>query len=196
MKYLHPACYVIDNKYCSTGSGLWLTDTYAPFMVGVKKIQWSDITKCNLYTLLVCQSHSKQKSISADVVHVHTVWNSYFSLHVKNKLCLNCDMLSTLWLRFQDIGNANQLFSCNLHGLHSQKLFHSKIKHWSGNERQQLYKITCSCFRYPLSHLTLCRSYLKPYCMGRKTAFFQRAFKFMYYTRNKIITIKLIKTEW
>jgi hypothetical protein len=27
--------------------------------------------------------------------------------------------------------------------------------------------------------LTLCRSYLNPYCMGRKTAFFQRAFKFM-----------------
>jgi hypothetical protein len=24
--------------------------------------------------------------------------------------------------------------------------------------------------------LTLCRSYLKPYCMGRKTVFFQRAF--------------------
>ena len=51
--------------------------------------------------------------------------------------------------------------------------------------------------------LTLSRSYLKPYCMGRKTAFFQRAFKFTYYTRNrsplqkkkKIITIKLKKTE-
>jgi hypothetical protein len=50
--------------------------------------------------------------------------------------------------------------------------------------------------------LTLCCSYLKPYCMGRKTAFFQGAFKFMYYTRNrtplqekKIITIKLKMTE-
>ena len=32
--------------------------------------------------------------------------------------------------------------------------------------------------------LTLCRSYLKPYCMGRKTAFFQRAFKFTY-IRNR-----------
>jgi len=48
--------------------------------------------------------------------------------------------------------------------------------------------------------LTLCRSYLKPYCKGRKTAFFRRAFKFTYYTRNKsplqekkIITIKLKK---
>jgi hypothetical protein len=28
--------------------------------------------------------------------------------------------------------------------------------------------------------LTLCRSYLKPYCMGRKTAFFQRAFTVIY----------------
>jgi hypothetical protein len=26
-------------------------------------------------------------------------------------------------------------------------------------------------------NLTLCRSYLKPYCMGRKTVLFQRAFK-------------------
>jgi hypothetical protein len=30
--------------------------------------------------------------------------------------------------------------------------------------------------------LTLCHSYLNPYCMGRKTVFFQRAFKFMHYT--------------
>jgi len=50
--------------------------------------------------------------------------------------------------------------------------------------------------------LTLCHSYLKPYCMGRKTAFYKRAFKFTYYTRNrsplrkkKIITIKPKKTE-
>ena len=42
-----------------------------------------------------------------------------------------------------------------------------------------------------------------PYCMGRKTAFFQRAFEFTYNTRNrsplrikkKIITINLKKTE-
>jgi len=53
-----------------------------------------------------------------------------------------------------------------------------------------------------VGHLTLCRSYLKPYCMGRKTVFFQQTFKFMYYTRNrsplqekKITTIKLKKTE-
>jgi len=45
--------------------------------------------------------------------------------------------------------------------------------------------------------LTLCRSYLKRYCTGRKTSFFHRAFKFTYYTeiglpsRKKIITIKL-----
>jgi len=52
------------------------------------------------------------------------------------------------------------------------------------------------------TNLTLCRSYLKPYCTGRKTAFFQQAFKFTNYTRNrsplqekKIITIKLKKTE-
>jgi hypothetical protein len=50
--------------------------------------------------------------------------------------------------------------------------------------------------------LTLCRSNLKPYCMGRKAAVFQQAFKFTYFTRNrsplqgkKIITIKLKKTE-
>jgi len=43
----------------------------------------------------------------------------------------------------------------------------------------------------------------KLHCMGRKAAFFQQAFKYMYYTRNssplqgkKIITIKLEKTEW
>jgi hypothetical protein len=53
-----------------------------------------------------------------------------------------------------------------------------------------------------MTSLTLSRSYLKPYCMDRKTVFFQRAFKFMYCTRNrspfqgkKIITIKLKKTE-
>jgi len=51
-------------------------------------------------------------------------------------------------------------------------------------------------------HLTLCWSNLKPYCMDRKAAFFQQAFKFTYYTRNrsplqeiKTITIKLKKTE-
>jgi len=33
--------------------------------------------------------------------------------------------------------------------------------------------------------LTLCRSNLKPYCMGRKAAFFQQAFKFTYYSRNR-----------
>jgi hypothetical protein len=51
--------------------------------------------------------------------------------------------------------------------------------------------------------LTLCRSYLNPYCLGRKTAFFQWAFEFTCKTRNKnpiqgkkIITIKLKKTEW
>ena len=33
--------------------------------------------------------------------------------------------------------------------------------------------------------LTLCRSNLKPYCMGRKAAFFQQALKFTYYTRNR-----------
>jgi hypothetical protein len=50
--------------------------------------------------------------------------------------------------------------------------------------------------------LTLCCSYLNPYCLGRKTAFFQWAFKFTCKTRNrnplqgkKIITIKLKKTE-
>ena len=59
----------------------------------------------------------------------------------------------------------------------------------------------CNCNMHH-SSLTLCRSYLKPYCMGRKTAFFQQAFKFTYYTRKwsplqekKIITIKLKKTE-
>jgi len=47
------------------------------------------------------------------------------------------------------------------------------------------YAMPCTCFCQPVwltSHfkvidsLTLCRSYLKPYCMGRKTAFFQQAF--------------------
>ena len=53
-----------------------------------------------------------------------------------------------------------------------------------------------------IKSLTLCRSYLKPYCTGRKSAFFQWAFKFRYCTRNrsppprkKIITIKLKKTD-
>ena len=35
------------------------------------------------------------------------------------------------------------------------------------------------------SSLTLCRSNLKLHCMGRKTVFFQQAFKFTYYTRNR-----------
>jgi len=55
---------------------------------------------------------------------------------------------------------------------------------------------------YTQKILTLCWSNLKPYCMGRKAAFFQQAFKFTYYARNrsplqgkKIITIKLKKTE-
>jgi hypothetical protein len=54
---------------------------------------------------------------------------------------------------------------------------------------------------YSFLQITFCRSYLKPYCMGRKTMFFQWAFKFTYYTRNnrsplqekKIMTIKLKK---
>jgi len=33
--------------------------------------------------------------------------------------------------------------------------------------------------------LTLCRSYLKSYCKGRRTAFFQRVFKFTYCIRNR-----------
>jgi len=33
--------------------------------------------------------------------------------------------------------------------------------------------------------LTICRSYLNHYCIGRKTAFFQRAFKFTYCTINR-----------
>jgi hypothetical protein len=132
----------------------WLTHMLPSWQVLKRFSEVILKTKCNLYMLLVGQSHSKQKSISADIVHVHTVWRSYFSLHVKYKLCLYCDMLGILWLRFQDIQNANQLFSCNLHGLHSQKSFHSKIKQWSGNERQHLYKMTCSWFSYPLSHLT------------------------------------------
>lgn len=138
----------------------WLTNMLLSWQVlkGFREVILT--TKCNLYRLLVCQSHSKQKSVSAEVVpiyyihiHVHTVWRSYFSSHVKYKLCLHYDMLSTLWLPFQDIWNVNQLFSCNVHGLHSQKWFHSKIKHWSGNEKQQLYKMTCFCFSYSLSHL-------------------------------------------
>jgi hypothetical protein len=36
-----------------------------------------------------------------------------------------------------------------------------------------------------LSMLTLCRSYLNPYCLGRKTVFFQWAFKFTCKTRNR-----------
>jgi hypothetical protein len=51
-------------------------------------------------------------------------------------------------------------------------------------------------------HLTLCLSYLNPYCLGRITAFFQWAFKFPYCPRNrsplhgkKIITIKLKKDK-
>ena len=62
--------------------------------------------------------------------------------------------------------------------------------------------VTLFTILYTYIKLTLCRSYLKPYCMGRKAAFFQQAFKFTYYTRNrsplqekKIITIKLKKTE-
>ena len=58
-------------------------------------------------------------------------------------------------------------------------------------------------FQHHLSHvLTLCRSNLKLHCMGRKAAFFQQAFKFTNYTRNrsslqgkKLITIKLEQTE-
>jgi len=68
----------------------------------------------------------------------------------------------------------------------------------------QCAKLIITCITHlNLLYLTLCRSYLKPYCMGRKTAFFQQAFTFTYYTRNKyplqekkIITIKVKKTEW
>jgi hypothetical protein len=35
-------------------------------------------------------------------------------------------------------------------------------------------------YRAPLGDLTFCRSNLDPYCMGRKAAFFQWAFKFTY----------------
>jgi len=107
----------------------WVTHTLPSWQV-LKRFR--DVilkTKCNLYRLLVCQSHNKQKSISTEVVpiyyihiHVHTVWRSNFSLHVKYKLRLYCDMLSTLWLRFQDIWNVNQLFPCNLHGLQSEMI--------------------------------------------------------------------------
>jgi hypothetical protein len=34
--------------------------------------------------------------------------------------------------------------------------------------------------------LTLCLSYLNPYCMGRITAFFQRVFKFTYYDKSAL----------
>jgi len=52
--------------------------------------------------------------------------------------------------------------------------------------------------------LTLCHSYLKPYCMGRKTAFFFSGHLNLRTTpetglpsrKKKIITIKLRKTEW
>jgi len=74
------------------------------------------------------------------------------------------------------------------------------INNWNYNEVKNskiLYKSS-----EDIEVLTLCRSYLKPYCKGRMTAFFQQAFKFTYYTRNrsplqekKIITIKLKKTE-
>lgn len=138
--------WLIINTVAQAQDYGWLTHMLPSWQVLKRFSEVILKTKCNFYMLLVCQSHRKQKSISADVVHVHTVWRSYFSLHVKYKLRLYCDVLSTLWLQFKDIRNANQLFSCNLHGLHSQKWFNSKIKQWSGNERQQLYKMTCSCF--------------------------------------------------
>jgi hypothetical protein len=34
--------------------------------------------------------------------------------------------------------------------------------------------------------LTLCLSYLNPYCRGRITAFFQRVFKFTYYDKSAL----------
>jgi hypothetical protein len=47
-----------------------------------------------------------------------------------------------------------------------------------------IVKKVCVCSVCKVCHLlalpatlTLCGSYLKPYCMGRKTAFFQQAFK-------------------
>jgi hypothetical protein len=46
--------------------------------------------------------------------------------------------------------------------------------------------------------LTLCRSYLNPYCLGRKTAFFSVGMqnqKQASPTGEEIITIKLKKTE-
>jgi len=63
-------------------------------------------TKCNLYRPLICQSYSKQISISAEVVpiyyihiHVHRVCEAVTSVYMSQyKLRLYCDMLSTLWL--------------------------------------------------------------------------------------------------
>jgi hypothetical protein len=66
--------------------------------------------------------------------------------------------------------------------------------------------IQCIGTDYPptcFGTLTLCCSYLNPYCLGRKTAFFSVGIKiFMQnqkqesHTGKKIITIKLKKTEW
>ena len=138
----------------------WLTHMLPSWQVLKRYREVILKTKCNLLQVLgLSEPQQAEVNISRScpyILHTHTcrtVWRSYFSLHVKYKLRLYCDMLSTLWLQFQDIWNINQLFSCNLHRLHSQKWFHSKIKHWSGNEKQQLYKMTCSCFSYPLSHL-------------------------------------------
>jgi hypothetical protein len=74
-----------------------------------------------------------------------------------------------------------------------------------GNHTRQPSPVTIRRSGMPnglLEGLTLCHSYLKPYCQGRKTAFFQWAFKLTYYTRKrsplqekKIITIKLKMTE-
>jgi hypothetical protein len=72
----------------------------------------------------------------------------------------------------------------------------------SGKAEQLIKSLRKHTLEIQQYSLTLCLSYLNPYCMGRKTAFFHRAFKFTYYTRNrshlqekKIITIKLKNTE-
>ena len=52
-------------------------------------------------------------------------------------------------------------------------------------KHQKEERCTPICAFVFLLVLTLCRSNLKPYCMGRKAAFFQQVFKCTYYTRNR-----------
>jgi hypothetical protein len=79
------------------------------------------------------------------------------------------------------------------------------LKHCAANRKRRLSalpNVGPYIYDVKISGLTLCRSYLNPYCLGRKTEFFFSGHLNLHEKpeieipyRKKIITIKLKKTE-